>query len=68
MRKLLGLVLLLMPMLVVAQPSKLDGTWKIDLDKGKMDSQPRVYELKNGTFSCVTLRSEGHNSRRREGS
>lgn len=54
MRRLLGIVVLLMPMLAMAQQSKLDGTWKIDLDKGTMDSKPRVYELKGDTFSCVS--------------
>ena len=54
MRKLLGLVVLLMPILAVAQQSRIDGTWKIDLNKGKMDSTPRIFELKGGTFSCMT--------------
>jgi hypothetical protein len=54
MRKLLGLFVLLMPMLAVAQQSGIDGTWKIDLNKAKLDAKPMVYELKDGIFTCST--------------
>ncbi len=65
MRKLLGLAVLLIPMLAVAQQSGIDGTWKIDLTRVKMDSKPRVLELKDGMFSCstcdpkITLKADG---------
>jgi hypothetical protein len=54
MKKLLGIVVLLMPMLAMGQQAKIDGTWKIDLDKARLDSKPRVFELKGGMFSCMT--------------
>jgi hypothetical protein len=64
MKKLLGLLVLLMPFAAVAQ-STLDGTWKIDLDKAKLDSKPTVFEIKDGMFSCfscdpkVTIAADG---------
>jgi hypothetical protein len=45
---------MLMPMLAFAQQSGISGTWKIDLNKVQMDSKARVYELKDGMFSCST--------------
>jgi hypothetical protein len=54
MRKLLGLAVLLVPILAVAQQSGIDGTWKIDLNKAQLDAKPMVYELKDGIFSCST--------------
>jgi dipeptidyl aminopeptidase/acylaminoacyl peptidase len=53
MKKLLGLLLLFMPMFAVAQ-NAIDGTWRIDLNKAQMDSKPRVFELKDGMYSCST--------------
>jgi hypothetical protein len=53
MRKVLGMLLLMLPMAVFAQ-NGMDGTWKIDLNKAQMDTKPRVFELKNGMFSCST--------------
>ena len=45
------LLLLLIPVVVLAQ-SGIDGTWRIDLSKTQLDSKPRVYELKDGMYSC----------------
>jgi hypothetical protein len=53
MRKILGLLMILLPMVAVAQ-SGIDGTWRIDLNKTKLDSKPQVFELKDGMFSCST--------------
>src|SRR6266571_2915446 len=53
MRKVLGIMLLMLPMVAVAQ-SGIDGTWRIDLNKTKVDPKPQVYELKNGMYSCST--------------
>lgn len=53
MRKLLGLVLILAPMLAVAQGAA-SGTWRIDADTAKMDSKPQVFEVKDGWFKCST--------------
>jgi hypothetical protein len=53
MKKLLGLLLVLLPVVAVAQ-NGIDGTWKIDLNKAQMDSKPMVYELKDGMFNCTT--------------
>jgi hypothetical protein len=53
MRKVLGIILLMLPMVAVAQ-SGIDGTWRIDLNKVKMDAKPQVYEFKNGMYNCST--------------
>ena len=53
MRKILGLMLIMLPMAALAQ-SGIDGTWKIDLNKAQMDTKPMVYELKDGMYSCST--------------
>lgn len=53
MKKLLWLVALLMPLAAVGQ-SALDGTWKIDLSKAKLDSKPTVFEIRDGIFSCLS--------------
>ena len=53
MRKILGLMLLMLPLGALAQ-SGVDGTWKIDLGQAKIDSKPMVYELKDGMYSCST--------------
>lgn len=63
MKKLLGLLLLLIPAVVLAQ-SGIDGTWRIDLSKTQLDSKPRVYELKDGMYSCscdpnVKIKADG---------
>jgi hypothetical protein len=65
MRRLLGLLLILVPMVAVAQ-SGVDGTWRIDLNKAQLDAKPRVYALKNGMFSClatcdpkITIKADG---------
>jgi hypothetical protein len=60
MRKLLGLIVLLMPMLALGQQSGIDGTWKIDLNKAKLDAKPMVYELKDGYFTCSTCDPKIH--------
>jgi hypothetical protein len=68
MRKLLGLVLMMLPMVAVAQ-SGVDGTWKIDLNKAKIDSKPMVYELKGGMYSCsscdpkIMIKADGTDQR-----
>jgi hypothetical protein len=53
MKKILGLLLMLVPLMAAAQ-SGIEGTWKIDLNKAQLDSKPTVYELKNGMYSCST--------------
>jgi hypothetical protein len=53
MKKLLGLVLMMLPLAAFAQ-SAIDGTWKIDLNKAQMDSKPRVLQLKDGMYACLT--------------
>ena len=53
MKRVLGLILLMLPLAAFAQ-SAIDGTWKIDLNKAKMDSKPRVFELKDGMYACLT--------------
>lgn len=53
MKKLVGILLFLIPLLAAAQ-SGIDGTWRIDLNKAQMDPKPMVFELKGGIFSCAT--------------
>jgi hypothetical protein len=57
MKKLLGMLLVLMPLVAVAQ-SGIDGTWRIDVNKAKIDPKPRVFELKDGVYSCSTCESK----------
>ena len=40
MKKLLGLLLVLIPVVALAQ-SGIDGIWRIDLSKTQLDSKPR---------------------------
>ena len=49
----LGLAVLLMPMLAMAQ-SALDGTWKVDMNKVDFPKKPDVYVLQNGMYDCKT--------------
>ena len=53
MRKVLGLMLMLLPVTALAQ-SAINGTWKIDLNKLQVDPKPMVFELKDGMFTCST--------------
>jgi hypothetical protein len=53
MKKLLGLMLMMLPMIAVAQ-NAVDGRWRIDLNKTQVDQKPMVYELKDGMFTCST--------------
>jgi hypothetical protein len=53
MKRVLGIVLLMLPLTVFAQ-SGIEGTWKIDLNKAQLDSKPRVLELKDGMYACLT--------------
>lgn len=68
MKNFLGLLLLFIPIVAVAQ-SAIDGTWKIDLNKAQLDSKPMVYELKNGIYSCstcdpkVTIKADGEDQK-----
>ena len=63
MRKLLVLLLVMVPMLALAQ-SGIDGTWRIDLNKTQLDSKPRVFDMKDGMYSCscdpnVKIKADG---------
>ena len=56
MKKLLLIGLLtafLIPVLAMAQ-SDFDGTWKVDLNKAVMPSEPDVFLLQNGMYQCKT--------------
>lgn len=53
MRKVLWLIVMLLPMAVLAQ-SAFNGTWKIDDSKWQTDPKPEVMELKHGMFTCST--------------
>jgi hypothetical protein len=57
MRKLLGLMLIMLPMVAVAQ-NGIDGTWRMDLKKAQIDPKPQVFELKDGVYSCATCESK----------
>jgi len=57
MRKALGILLMMLPLTAFAQ-SGIDGTWKIDLNKAKLDPKPRVLELKDGLYACLTCDSK----------
>lgn len=54
MRKLL-VFLFLLPLLASAQ-SSLDGTWKVDFSKSKLEDKPEVRVLKDGMYECRTCR------------
>jgi hypothetical protein len=63
MRKLLGILLFMLPLAAVAQ-SGITGTWRIDESKTQLDPKPRVFVLKDGMFSCscdpnVTIKADG---------
>jgi len=53
MKKFL-LLLLLTPVLAMAQSSPFDGTWKVDMKKAQLSKKPEVYLLQNGMYSCKT--------------
>jgi hypothetical protein len=53
MKKVLGIMLMMLPLAAFGQ-SAFNGTWKIDLNKLQMDPKPQVYELKDGMFTCST--------------
>ncbi len=53
MRKVLGMLLLTIPMSLFAQ-SAFNGIWRINDDKWQLDTKPDVYELKDGMFSCLS--------------
>ena len=57
MKKLLGILLFMVPLVAVAQ-SGIGGTWRIDLNKAQIDPKPMVFELKNGMYSCSTCESK----------
>jgi len=54
-----------------ARTERIDGTWKIDLNKAQMDTKPMVYELKDGMYSCstcdpkISIKADGRNIRSR---
>ena len=50
--KKMFLLLLLTPVLAMAQGSPFDGTWKFDLGKSNLPKKPDVYLLQNGMYSC----------------
>jgi hypothetical protein len=50
--KKLAWLLLLTPVLVSAQNSPFDGTWKVDMKKAQLPRKPQVYLLQNGMYSC----------------
>lgn len=64
MRKFLGLLLMFLPLIAVAQ-NGIDGTWRVDLNKAQLDTKPRVYELKDGVYTCstcdpkITMKADG---------
>jgi hypothetical protein len=53
MKKML-LLLLLTPVLAMAQGSPFDGTWKVDIKKAQLPKKPDVLLLQNGMYSCKT--------------
>lgn len=64
MRKVLGTLLMMLPLAAFAQ-NAINGTWKIDLNKLQMDSKPQVFELKDGMYTCstcvpkITIKADG---------
>ena len=57
MKKLLFLLLLIVPSLLWAQ-SPFDGTWKVDMSKAKFPKKPDEYLLKDGMYECKTCKPE----------
>jgi hypothetical protein len=53
MKRILGLMVMLLPMAALAQ-SAFNGTWKIDYNQFQLDRKPVVVELKDGMFTCST--------------
>jgi hypothetical protein len=51
MKKLVGVVLCLLPALMFAQ-SPFDGTWKTDMAKSKFDPKPYVFSVNKGMYDC----------------
>ena len=69
MRKLLGIVILLLPIFAVAQ-SEINGTWRIDMSKAQLAPKPRVFVVKDGMFSCscdpnVTIKADSRYEKKR---
>lgn len=68
MKKLLGLLMVVTPLLAVAQ-SGIDGTWRINLDKLQIDPKPHVFELKDGMYSCsscdpkISVKADGQDQK-----
>lgn len=52
--KKMFLLLLLIPVLAMAQSNPFDGTWKVDMKKAQLPKKPDVYLLQNGMYSCQT--------------
>ena len=52
MKTLLALMLLTPAIAVASSP--FDGTWKMRLDSLKVSGKPDVFEVGNGTYSCVS--------------
>jgi hypothetical protein len=53
MKKALFL-LLFTPVLLMAQGSPFDGTWRVNLQKSQLSRKPEVFSLQNGMYSCKT--------------
>jgi hypothetical protein len=51
MKTLLGLLLLFLPIVAVAQ-NAIEGTWRVDLSKAQFDTKPIVLELNGGMYTC----------------
>ncbi len=54
MKRIPGLLLLILAPLLASAQSGLDGTWRIDVTKAQIDQKPTIFELKNGMFVCST--------------
>jgi hypothetical protein len=68
MRRVLGLMLALLPVAVFAQTA-FDGTWKVEETKWQLDHSPILVEIKDGIFQCLTctpainIRADGTDQR-----
>lgn len=51
MKKLLFVVLWLLPVVVLAQ-SPFDGTWKTNMSESKLSQKPIVFSVNNGMYDC----------------
>jgi len=51
MKKLLCVVLWLLPVMLFAQ-SPFDGTWKTNMAESKLSQKPYVYSVNNGMYDC----------------